>query len=216
MDVQIWSDVNVEVPTQLGTKINITGISNAAEAVASLAANHGLVKGDAVVLRVRGMRELDYKVVRVGAVEGANVTLSGVDTRSSKAFNSGHLQKVVFDVVAETFTDVTPSGGTAEDVNVRTIHNRQDFSVPGNSAPLVYEFGSLWGPADPASARFKTASLAREVLPVRFGFIDGTEVLMAGVPSTSGAPAGSAGAVVTDSVRINVRGELTAYFGAGV
>ncbi|ROR25159.1 tail tube protein [Comamonas sp. BIGb0124] len=216
MDVQIWSDVDVDVQSELGDAVPISSISKAVDAVLGLDAGHGLAVGDPVLLRVRGMRELDYKVARVKTVAGENVTLSGVDTVDSKAFISGTVRKITFGLSAETFTDVTPSGGTAEDVNIRTIHGKKDFSRPGNEAPLVYEFGSLWDPSDPAIVELKKASRSRQIRAVRFGFLDETEVLFAGYPSLSNAPSGSAGAAVTTPVRINVRGELTAYAGTGV
>lgn len=213
MDVQVWSDVDVDVQSALGEAHLIQAISKAVEAVVSTAVDHGLVEGDAVLLRVRGMKELDYKVARVKSVAGQGITLLGVDTQESKNFISGSIRKITFGLSAETFTDVTPSGGTAEDINIRTIHTSQDFSRPGNVSPLVYEFGSLWDPSDPAIVGLKKASSAREILAVRFGFLDGMEVLFCGYPSLSNAPSGSAGAAVTTPVRINVRGELTAYVG---
>ena len=212
-DVQIWSEVAVDVQTTLAAPKNITGISKANPAVVTLA-GHGYGNGKILLLRVKGMGQLDWLVVRVANTAEDNFALEGVDlTDAEEIFVSGSAQEVTFGASAETFTDVTPSGGEAEKVAVRTIHRRKDYNLPGNVGTLTYGFGSLWDVADPALIELSKASRKREVRAIRFRFLDGATVLFAGMPSTTLAPGGSAGAAVTTPVSIDVRGELQAYPG---
>lgn len=214
-DFQIWSEVQVEVQSALAASAAITSISKANPAVAA-SVDHEFVPGDVVLLRVKGFNELDYAVVRVGAVVAdTSFELEGIDTTEfNGTFVSGSASKITFGVSAATFTDVTPSGGEAAKVPIQTIHMKRGFNRPGAESPLVYGFGSLWDVADPALVALQAASRKGRVLAVRFVFLDGTTVLFAGQPSVNLAPAGSAGAAVTTPVSIDVRGWLQAYEGA--
>jgi Phage tail tube protein, TTP len=214
-EVQIWSEVGVDVQSAATTAVAITTISKANPAVASAAA-HTFVVGDIVLLRVKGFNDLDYAVVRVKAIAaGVSFTLEDIDTSAyAGTFVSGTASKITFGITAATFTDVTPSGGEADKVAIRTIHTKRDYNLPGNETPLAYAFGSLWDIADPALVALKAASRGRQVVAVRFRFLDGTVVLFAGIPSTNLAPGGAAGAAVTTPVSIDVRGWLQAYPGA--
>lgn len=211
MSVQIWSDVDVDVQSALAAAKPVTAITKANPAVAT-AAGHGFNPGDAVVLRVRGFGQLDWAVVRVGTITTDTFVLREVDTSEfGGSFLSGTASKVTLGIGAETVTDVTPSGGDAAQVNVSTIHKKPDYTIPGKPAPLNYAFGSLWDIEDPVLKALKAAARSKKVLATRFGWSDGTEVLFAGLPSTSLAPGGSAGAVVTTPVSLAVRGWLQAY-----
>lgn len=214
-DYQIWSEVQVDVQSALATPTPITAISKANPAIAS-AANHDLVPDDVVLLRIKGFNDLDYAVVRVGAVVAdVSFALDGIDTLDfNGAFISGTASKITFGVSAATFTDVTPSGGEAAKVAIQTIHMKRGFNRAGAESPLVYGFGSLWDVSDPALLALQAASRKGRVLATRFVFLDGTTVLFAGQPSVNLAPAGAAGAAVTTPVSIDVRGWLQAYAGA--
>lgn len=213
-DYQIWSEVQVDVQSALAVATPITALTKANPAVAS-AVTHEFVAGDIVLLRMKGFNDLDYAVVRVGeVVPDVSFELEGIDTSDMHGtFISGSAAKITFGVSAATFTDVTPSGGEAEKVVIRTIHMRRGYNKPGAETPLAYAFGSLWDTADPALLALQAASRKGGVLAIRFVFLDGTTVLFAGIPSVNLAPAGAAGAAVTTPVSIDVRGWLQAYDG---
>ncbi|WP_049810474.1 phage tail tube protein [Variovorax paradoxus] len=212
-EVQLWSDVAVDVQTALAAPKTITAITKASPAVASSVA-HGYADGDVLLLKVKGMIDLDYAVVRVdGSVTDA-FSLEGIDSTLFGDFVSGTAEKITFGASAATFTEVNAAGGESADVLVQTIHVRRGYNMPGNETPLVFTFGSLWVTDDPALVALKAASRARAVLAVRFTFSDGTLGLFAGVPAASMVPNGSAGALVTTPVKINVRGLFQDYAGA--
>jgi hypothetical protein len=214
-DFQIWSEVQVDVQSALAAPVAITGITKANPAVVA-APDHDFTAGDIVLLRVKGMGDLDYAVVRVATViADTSFVAEGIDaTDMNGTFVSGSATKITFGVSANTFTDVTPSGGETSDVLIQTIHMKRGFNKPGAESPLVYGFGSLWDVADPALLALQAGARKGRVLAVRFKFLDGTTVLFAGLPSASMAPGGSAGGAVTTPVKINVRGWLQAYSGA--
>lgn len=71
-----------------GTAKNITAISNAANAVATLEASHGVAVGEYVYIR-SGWAQLDKRLARASAVAGNDVTLEGIDTSDTSAFPPG-------------------------------------------------------------------------------------------------------------------------------
>ena len=84
--------VNGSVPSIAATfrsTATITGISNAAAAVASLGAGHGTVVGDFVEIVSSGWSRLVGRVFRVSNVATNDVTLEGCDTTSTATFPAG-------------------------------------------------------------------------------------------------------------------------------
>lgn len=217
MEAQIWTDVNVAVQTVLGTAINVTGITKGNPTVVQVASLVGLDEGVRVLLRVKGIGGLAYAAGKVTDPATGAFELAGVDSSGLKGtFISGTVQVVTLGAQASTLQDVTPSGGETADVNITTIHPIPDYATPGKPSPLVYSFGSLWKPGDPALEEFKKAGAAKQVRVVQFEWPDGTELLFAGMPSATMAPGGAAGGAVTTPIKINVRGPLAAFPGAEV
>lgn len=209
-EVQLWSDVAVDVQTALAAPKTISAITQADPAVASSTA-HGYTDGDILLLKVNGMIDLDYAVVRVANSTTDSFEIEGVDSTSFRAFISGTAEEITFGASADTFTTVSATGGTAEAVLVQTIHRRRGYNKPGNEEPLVFEFGSLWVPSDPALVELNKASRARTIRATRFTFSDGSLGLFAGYASASLVPNGDAGAPVTTPVTINARGPFQPY-----
>lgn len=212
MDLQVWSDVQVNVQSALATALTVSAITKANPGVVSYTGTDPS-NGDIMLIRANGMTQADYLVVRVAAVDtsGNTFQMEGVDTTDFDTFTSGTASKITFGTSASTLTDVNASGGEAEDITIRTIHNSQDKSVPGNFTPLVYAFGSYWDPADAALIALKAFGRAKTVVAMKFEFATGVKVYFAGVPSANLAPQGSAGAAVTTPVKVNLRGDITTY-----
>lgn len=210
MNVNIWSNVGVDVQTLLAAVTPITGITKASPAVASAAA-HPYVNGDILLLRVRGMAQLDWAVVRVANKAAGTFELEGIDSTTFGTFSSGTAQKITFGVSAETFQDVSANGGEAAAVAVTTIHTDQASEIPGVRSALSFNFGSVWDIQDPVLKALKAFDIKKTPCAVQFRFASGDLVYFAAYPSTSLAPGGSAGAVVTTPVKLSVKGLLTTY-----
>lgn len=213
MNVNIWSNVGVDVQTALGAPVALESISKANPAAAGADA-HPFVDGDVLLLRVKGMRELDWAIVRVAGKTTDAFNLEGIDSTEFGTFVSGTAEKITFGASAETFQDVSANGGEAADVAVSTIHSDQDTSIPGNRTPLVFNFGSIWDPNDPVLKALKVFDRKKTPCALVFRFATGDLVYFAATPSTSLAPGGSAGGVVTTPVKLSVKGLLTNYAAA--
>lgn len=209
-NINIWSKVGVDVQTALAAAKTITAITKANPGVAASTA-HGFVDGDIVLLEIIGMGQLNYRVARVDNSDTDDFELEGIDTTLFDTFVSGTAKKITFGASAATFVDVTPSGGEAAGVPVSTIHDDQDFEIPGNRTPQVMAFNSLWDVADPALVALAGFDNSKSICAVALRFATGNKVYFAAYPSANLAPAGSAGQVVTTPVSLRLRGRLQYY-----
>jgi hypothetical protein len=208
--INVWSKVAVAVQTVLAAPKTITAITKANPAVAASTA-HGLANGTVGLLKVSGMRQLDYRVVRLANVDTDDFELEGVDSTTFDTFTSGTFEAITFGANASTFQDVSASGGEAASIAIATIHDDQDFEIPGNRSPLVFNFGSLWDPADPALLALKGFDDIKTPCCVQLTFATGAKIFMAAFVGASLAPTGSSGQPVTTPVSLRLRGRLTSY-----
>lgn len=210
-NINVWSKVAVAVQTALGSPITLTAITKADPAVAT-SVGHGLSVGAILLLKIVGMAQLDYRVVRVGTVPTVDTfSLEGVDSTTYDTFTSGTAEEVTFGASASTFQDVSASGGEAASILVSTIHVDQDYDIPGNRSPLVFAFGSLWDPADAALLALAGFDDIKTACCVRLVFATGARILFAAYASANLSPTGSSGQAVTTPVTLRLRSRLTSY-----
>lgn len=209
-NINVWSKVAVAVQTALGAPKTITAITKANPAVASSTA-HGMTNGLVGLFKVNGMRQLDYRVVRVAGVTTDSFQLEGVDSTAFDTFISGTFEVITFGASASSFKDVTASGGEAAGIDTTTIHDDQQTEIPGNRSPLVYSFGSFWIPSDPALLALNGFDEIKSPCAVQITFATGNKVFMVGYPSAPMNPTGSSGASVDTPITLRLRGRLTFY-----
>jgi hypothetical protein len=88
MAVRVPNGSVIHIASGYGAVRTMTAVSNAANAVATLEASHGVVDGD--ILEVTsGWSRLTDKIVRADAVAVNDVTLEGINTTSTTVYPSG-------------------------------------------------------------------------------------------------------------------------------
>ena len=206
----VWSKVAVSIQTALAAADTITAITKANPAVASSTA-HGMTNGDVCKISAAGMIEVNNMVVEVANVTANTIELKGVDSTLFNTFTSGSSQAVTFGAAAATITDVSSSGGEAKAIDITTIHDDTDREIPGNSTAISYSFNNIWDPADPALIELKKATLVKGTRSIKLTFATGAKVYYDCYPSTSLAPGGSKGEVVSTPASFKLTGPVTAY-----
>jgi len=76
----------VQIATGYGTPVNVTSISNASTAVATVGTSHGIAGDDFVELTHSVWPSLAGRVFRVAATDATSVTLEGLDTSSTAIY----------------------------------------------------------------------------------------------------------------------------------
>ena len=210
LTINLWTKVGVKIQSQLAAADTVTAITKANPAVLSATA-HGWNNGDLILLKITGMRQLDYRVARVANKTIDTAELEGIDSTSYDTFVSGTAEVITFGTSCATLQDVNGSGGDAEPILIKTIHEDQDFELPGNRSPLVYTFGSLWDPSDAALVALNGFDNSKSPAAIAFEFANGGKLYFCAYPSASLAANGQSGAPVTTPVSLRVRNRLTAY-----
>jgi hypothetical protein len=97
MDINVWSDVKVNVESVRGAALTINSISKANPGVVGYTGTDPS-NGDLMLLIVKGMVDADYLVARVASVDGTANTfqLEGIDTTNFDTFSSGSAYKLTF------------------------------------------------------------------------------------------------------------------------
>ena len=88
MSITLATGTLVAIASTYGAAVNMTAISNAAAAVATLAAGHGVVVGDFLEV-TSGWDRLNGRIVRVSAVSTNDVTFEGINTVSTSLYPAG-------------------------------------------------------------------------------------------------------------------------------
>lgn len=88
MALQLPNGSQIAIASTYATLKNMTAITNATEAVATLEATHGVIVGD--ILEVTsGWEDLTGRIVRIKTLSTNDVTMEGVDTTSTTKYPAG-------------------------------------------------------------------------------------------------------------------------------
>jgi len=194
------------------TAIAITGISAADPAVVS----HGgsdPSDGDFVILQnVGGLNEVNNRVFRVDNQAAGTFELEGFDSSALDAYTSGGTFAVLtMGNSFSTFLSFSGSGGEASEIDVTTVHDTIDQSVPGNKSAVSYSIASVWDPSDAGFLALEVADDDQVDRAFEIRFQDSSRFLFSGRVSFLGTPTGSAGERVESPAGISVRGRGTNY-----
>ena len=116
-----------------GTSKNMTAISNAVEAVATLEAAHGIIVGDIFEVS-SGWGALNGRLVRAKVVDVNDVTLEGIDTTSVIKFPAGAGIGTIREVTAwdnvTQIESVSTSGGEQQFDNNSWLDDDEEREIP--------------------------------------------------------------------------------------
>lgn len=164
-----------------GTAKAITAISNAATAVATLEAGHGVTVGEYVYIR-SGWSLLDRRIARASAVASNDVTLEGIDTSDTAAYPPGTGVGTVQEFTwATQLSQITPtinsSGGDTKTQDGTFLEHLHDQVYPDgfNAAQWTVGFFSdaslAWLPA------VRAAMLSQKERPFMFKALNNTRYI---------------------------------------
>lgn len=211
MSNEFWSGVAVATESALATAVAATSITKANPAVVAHGGADPAV-GDYVIMKVQGMNEINLRAFRVASVVAStSFALEGEDSTDYEAFTSGTFEIITFGNSLSTLTDVSPSGGEPEYTDDSTIHQTNKTQAPVTFSPLTYDTTSKFDATDTTLAALKKDSQKFKQRAVRFTFKSGAIMLFYGYPAYTGAPGGSAFALVTTPLSFAVSAPVTVY-----
>jgi hypothetical protein len=139
------------IASTYGASKNMTAVSNANPAVATLESSHGVIVGDFIEI-TSGWGRLNGRVVRVSAVSTNDVTLEGVNTLSDDLYPATTGTGTVREITAWTaLTQVTPNisagGGEQNYADTTTLLDVVQKQIPTTRSPLTLTLPVFFDPA---------------------------------------------------------------------
>jgi Phage tail tube protein, TTP len=140
MSITLAVGTTVSVGSTYGASKAISAISNAATAVATFEAAHGIIVGDIVHI-TSGWELLNNRVVRVSAVATNDISLEGVNTTDTELYPTGAgvgsgREVTGWTEVTQITRQINVSGGEQTYADTSTLKNRQDTRVPVSRTPV--------------------------------------------------------------------------------
>ena len=156
MAFTLVSGTTVSIATGYGSPVAMSAITNAAEAVATLAASHGVTAGDLLEV-TSGWPKLTGRVVRAKTVTGDNVTLELVDTTSVSQYPAGAGIGTVRRItgvqpITQLSADITTGGGEQNFSTLRLLSQEDELEIPttrtavSNTLPVFFDPSLPWVP----------------------------------------------------------------------
>lgn len=162
MAVSLPNGALVHIASGYGSSFNITAITNATEAVATVAAGHAFVVGDFLEI-TSGWSRLNSKVVRVKTVATNDITLEGINTSSTTIYpagsGTGSARKISGWTQLQQILESGSNGGEQQFLEYQLLEADAQVRIPTfkNAAGLTFSI------ADDASlAGYQLASTAND------------------------------------------------------
>ena len=203
MAITLSTGTQVAIASTYGTAAVMSAITNASEAVVTLAASHGVVVGDYLEI-TSGWDLLTGRLVRAKAVTTNDVTLEGVNTTSTTNYpagtGGGSIRRIVAWTAITQIQTVDTSGGDLDFADVTTIVDRIKKQVPTTRSPIQIDFTIF---DDPALAWYPivlAASDAAVAVGMRMSFPNGSKLVGNGYYSLQTTPAVGSNAPLTAKI----------------
>lgn len=214
MSITLSTGSVIAIASTYGAAVNMTAITNAAEAVATLAASHGVIVGDYLEITTSGWDLLASRVVRVKAVSTNDVTLEGISTTDTSKYPAGTGAGTIRRITAWTnvgqIKDVDTSGGELEFTDVSTITDRVRKQMPTVRSAMQTTLVLFDDPALAGQVAIQAANDASTPAGLRISYANGGKMVGNGYWSIS-PPNLKTGEALTNSVGISYVAETKRY-----
>lgn len=165
---------SVAIASAYGVSKAMTAITNAAQAVATLEASHGVMEND--VLEVKSAwPKADNRVLRVDAVATNNVTLEGFDTQNTNQYPTGTGAGSVREIsswlaLSQLAQDITAGGGDQQFTNLALLSQDDLIALPTTRSPVTLSIPVYYDPALAWLATVRAARDSKSPVAVRMSF----------------------------------------------
>lgn len=162
MSITLATGTQYAIASAYGTSYNMTAITNATEAVATLAAGHGTAVGDILEI-TSGWGLLNNRVVRVKTVSTNDVTLESINTTDTAKYpagsGTGSVRKITTWQQISQLRAPSASGGEQQYADTSTLDDVDDKQMPSSRSALSIALEVL---DDPSLAWYATVESAQD------------------------------------------------------
>lgn len=214
MAITLATGTQAAIASAYGTASNITAITNAAQAVATVAAGHGLVVGDFVEV-TSGWDLITGRIFRVSNVATNDITLEGCNTVSTVSFPAGagigSLRRITTWTPITQIQGIETSGGDQQFADITTIVDRTQKQIPTVRSPQEITLTVFDDPSLGWYSSVQSASDASALAALRFVFPNGSRLVANGYWSLQKTPTVAANQPLTADISFSASAEPTRY-----
>lgn len=170
----------IAIASTYGASFNMTAITNATEAVATLQAGHGVVVGDYLEV-TSGWDRLNSRIVRAKTVATNDVTFEGINTSSTANYpagtGTGSIRRITAWSNLSQIQSVDPGGGEINYVDVTTVVDQVQKQIPTTRSPVTVSMTFF---DDATLSWYNTVQAASEskvATGIRFTFPNGSKLV---------------------------------------
>jgi hypothetical protein len=203
------------IASTYGATKNMTAISNANPAVATLEAAHGFIVGDFIDLNLSGWDLANSRVFRVSAVATNDVTLEGFNTLDTAKYPAGTGTGTVREITAwTTLSQISPefsvSGGDQNYADTTFVSNLIRTQIPTDRNPVTVTLPVFFDPTLAWYATVQAAANASALYGFRMIFPNGSRMLANAYWSIRGVPTNQDG-TLRDVIDLSFASQPTVY-----
>lgn len=180
MAVTLTTGTLVAIASTYGASVTMSAITNASEAVATLAGGHGVVVGDYLEV-TSGWDRLTGRIVRAKTVATNDVTFESINTSSTTTYPSGTGTGSIRRITAWTnipqIQASATSGGDQQFVDITSITDTTQKQAPGQRSASAVNLTVFDDPTLAYYAAVVAADEARTPYAVRMSFPNGSKLV---------------------------------------
>lgn len=214
MAVSLPNGALVAIASGYGTSKTMSAVSNAAEAVATLEASHGVVEGDFIEV-TSGWSRLDSKIVRAGTVSTNDVNLEGINTSSTSVYpaagGTGSVREITGWTQLSQILESSSTGGEQQFLDYQFLEADAAKRIPTFKAPAGLTFRVADDPTLAGYVLAKTANDDREPRAVRVTLPNGAILLYNAYISLAPSPSLTVNEVMSVEVTLSLLNEPVRY-----
>lgn len=217
MSITLSDGATLSIASTYGAAKTFSSISNAAEAVASYAADPAHIVGDVIEV-TSGWGRLTGRVVRVKAISGAGpylVTLEGVDTSDTAKYPAGTGAGTSREISAWTqitqLKDIQVGGGAPKYADISTYDDTTDRQMPSGRGAVTIDIETFDDPALAYYAIVLAADVTQAVTGMKLSFANGSVSYGNGYWSLQKIPTMSKGQALICKVNASYSSEPIRY-----
>jgi hypothetical protein len=173
MGVKVGTGAILAIASTYGTTVAMSAITNATEAVATLAASHGVVVGDYLEI-TSGWGDLNGKIVRAKIVSTNDVTLETINTTSTTNYptgtGTGSIRRITAWTNLSQIKSLEMSGGDLNTTDISGLSDKNDISIPTSRSAVQLKVTVFEDPTLTWYATVQSADTGR--VPVGFRMTD--------------------------------------------
>jgi len=214
MAITLSTGTVVAIASTYGASVSMSAISNASQAVATLAAGHSVVVGDFLEV-TSGWDLLNGRIVRVVTVATNDITFENINTTSTSLYaagaGTGSIRRITAWTNITQIQNIAPGGGEQQFVDVTTIVDRTQKQIPTTRSAQTIQLQVLDDPALSYYSIVTTAASTAVPTALRMIFPNNSRLVANGYWSLQTTPNVAANAPLTANIDISFSAEPVRY-----